>query len=490
MDNCPHQTSQASSAVPLGDEKDRDTQKAHFAVFAFLLAAGVLFHNFQLGDWHVWSRTTVLSCVSLWVMLRPGDARRFLLLAALFGASFAIDLPFVVNHWMFVALALATIPLVMLVDRRGRAWLDSGGLLYQRIAPVLRCQVILLYAFATLHKANHAFIDPERSAAVGMYNTLADTVPFLPQAEWLEGPVIYGTLVIEGLLAVLLLVRRTRIAALGLAVAFHVVLAVAGHVAFSGFAFALLWPFAPADMPKRFVRVRQQSPGCQRLSHATEAIARSPRTLPILCAVYLTVSLVHTTDLIGGPWFGYLINHGALALYLLYALTLTMLTLLCLRVASIPRLSNHALRPDHPLLWLGVAVVFLNGMCPYLGLKTQSSFSMYSNLQTEGDRWNHLFMPQALRVFGYQDKVVHIRRSSDPRLQKDAREKTGWVPFEFRRYLGSRPEVSVVYQIDGVVREVTRTGDDAELSTRPNLILRKLLWFRPVYAKGRVLVPH
>ena len=57
-----------------------ETQSAHFAVFAFLLAGGVVLHNFQLGDWDVGSRTTALSLTSLWVMLRPGDTRRFLLL--------------------------------------------------------------------------------------------------------------------------------------------------------------------------------------------------------------------------------------------------------------------------------------------------------------------------------------------------------------------------------------------------------------------------
>jgi hypothetical protein len=41
--------------------------------------------------------------------------------------------------------------------------------------------------------------------------------------------------------------------------------------------------------------------------------------------------------------------------------------------------------PARTLLVVPIAV-FLNGVMPYLGLKTETSWAMFSNLRTEGDR--------------------------------------------------------------------------------------------------------
>ena len=44
------------------------------------------------------------------------------------------------------------------------------------------------------------------------------------------------------------------------------------------------------------------------------------------------------------------------------------------------------------------ALVFLNALTPYVGLKTQNSWTMYSNLQTEPGRWNHSLIPEVVRL--------------------------------------------------------------------------------------------
>jgi NADH:ubiquinone oxidoreductase subunit 6 (subunit J) len=55
-----------------------------------------------------------------------------------------------------------------------------------------------------------------------------------------------------------------------------------------------------------------------------------------------------------------------------------------------------------PGLLLIPALLFANGLMPYLGLKTETSFAMYSNLRTEGGYSNHWLMPASLQVWDYQ----------------------------------------------------------------------------------------
>lgn len=73
--------------------------------------------------------------------------------------------------------------------------------------------------------------------------------------------------------------------------------------------------------------------------------------------------------------------------------------------------------------------VFLIGLCcfglmPYLGLRTAGTFSMFSNLRTEGPRSNHLLLAtNPLKRWGYQEDVVWILNLSpevvdmDPKMQ-------------------------------------------------------------------------
>ena len=48
----------------------------------------------------------------------------------------------------------------------------------------------------------------------------------------------------------------------------------------------------------------------------------------------------------------------------------------------------------------------LNGCSPYLGLKTETAFAMYSNLRTEGGQSNHLLVPAGVQLFGFQQDLV------------------------------------------------------------------------------------
>lgn len=94
-----------------------------------------------------------------------------------------------------------------------------------------------------------------------------------------------------------------------------------------------------------------------------------------------------------------------------------------------------ACRHRRPVFAVGILLLIVNGLSPYLGLKTESTFTMFSNLRTEGGNWNHLFIPASVGVFGYQDQLVRITGSNDPALQDRTRDGTRLVRFELDRYL-------------------------------------------------------
>lgn len=54
-----------------------------------------------------------------------------------------------------------------------------------------------------------------------------------------------------------------------------------------------------------------------------------------------------------------------------------------------------------------IALLFLLGAAPYLGLRTAGTFSMFSNLHTEGNVSDHILLrSNPIEVWGYQEDVV------------------------------------------------------------------------------------
>lgn len=66
---------------------------------------------------------------------------------------------------------------------------------------------------------------------------------------------------------------------------------------------------------------------------------------------------------------------------------------------------------------LTVLLVILNGMCPYLGLKTQATWSSLSNLRVEGGLSNHFFVPACCQLFGYTQECVTVTKTNVPTLR-------------------------------------------------------------------------
>ena len=126
-------------------------------------------------------------------------------------------------------------------------------------------------------------------------------------------------------------------------------------------------------------------------------------------------------------------------------------------------------------------LVLLNGLGPYLGLKLRSAWQMYSNLRVDDAGSNHFLIPRSLDIGGFLADSVVIVSTSDSLLKERYVETGARMPyFALHAYLAEHPEVALAYIRSGQYRAIARAGDSPEFSTRPPLLLRKLLTFRPL----------
>jgi len=458
-----------------------DGARVQFAIFASIFALAVLFDRGHPSDWQLVSQDTVVCLVAIWVLLRPVSVVRFVALVVAQVTNAAIDSPLMTNHWTLVAISgLAILVNLVVAIVRREPWLLDPAAVYRRIAPVLRVTVLILYGFAAFAKINADFLDPAVSCGVAISEHLFDRGPFaLP--SWLEWPAIVGTIVLEAGLAFLLAFRRTRLLAVFVGGTFHVFLATAGHLAFSGFAMAFYVLFLPDDLPERLERMRAGSPRLRAFTNRVAAFAARREAFALLAGAWLLVGFAVS---LGPGSVASIVRSGMLALFLIYVASLGVVLVRAVADDGPPAYRPGALRLAHPGWALGPLLAVLLALNPYLGLRTQDTFTMYSNLQTEEGHWNHALLPSAVRVFSAQDDLVAIVASSDTLLARAARTSTRLVWWDFRRHASHHPDASVTYEHRGKRRMVARIADDPTLSRRTNALVEKVAMFRDVPPAG------
>ncbi len=431
-------------------------------ILSFFWAVAIIFSANSGYGWvidlsHQWS-VLLASVCAIALLSRPHSPLLLSLSIGAFLLVIASISPEIQNHRM--VLFFGGVAILWGIIRTGKE---------SRIVPDLRWITIVVYFFAALAKFNADYLNDEVSCATIFLkgslqlNGLGGiALPSLPGLSSLSG---YWSLLVEVLLLVLLIPRRTRGWGILLGVGFHICLAtnyIKYFTNFSGVMILMLSSWLTDDQCHRLWE-RYISPNLREF---------------LVGSVVLFSGLVITA--LGGfdnlLWliFRYLIWLA----YAVYIAVAFVRVVLC----ESPRADEKSIGTPHYAL---ILLAFLNGLSPYLGTKTLSSFSMYSNLRVEPTYTNHLFMPNSLDLFGYLSDTIRVSSSTDPTHAQLVASPTERLPYlELCAYLDREQEkppatrTTITYERNGLTR-TTSQGDPIPTDC-PRWLPRKLLRFQPV----------
>jgi hypothetical protein len=457
---------------------------SNLTILAFLLAIAALVHQVAKLTLVSSIAAALVSSSSVLLLVRPFCAPALLLFAAsqlwMLGGQ---DPPAVDNHWLLVG--CVNVGLLCTVASAAR----RDGVLPWRVDqleafafPLVRGCLLAVYAFSAFHKLNSGFLDPRASCATELYQVLARRFP-LPAGGWVDAVAIYGSLLSEIAIPAFLVSRRLRAVGILYGLLFHYVLGLAGFFNFSFTMVALYAAFLPSGFGRAFAHL-----------WASRARGRRPTSwAALLLGAWLLVFLAIAGTLarrgraLDPPR---LVHAGGYALWILYGAPIAA-GVSVVAASSAGGVCREVIRitPQRPWHAVTFGLILLNGFSPYLGLKTEAAFSMYSNLRTEGPHWNHLLLPARLQLGPYQDDLVSIHASTEDVLRQSHERGEELVGVEFGRLVGRLcrhpgAPVAVDYTRNGS-RHLVTDACEAASRARPSPWAHRFLVFRPVTAACR-----
>ena len=451
-------------------------QSLGFNLFAFTWAVAGLIHQLSFTDWR-WYHVEglVLSAATLWVLFKPSSWQRFAFFLVVDWASVAWKFPVHPNHIIFSWVVNGTLLAALLAVVRKRSEdTDVTARWYEVFAPWLRIELCMLYFFTVFHKLNISYFDLDWSCAARMHLDIIDRIPLLPAAEWAQQFAIYGTLIIETGIPLLLLFGPTRAAGVILGMLFHGLLALHTHIglfSFSSVMMSLFTVFLPSGAVAAF--------------HPPKFLGKlwswGLYGMGVILLLWVIRKLLPTglrlDEALSEKWkVGFLFYYG----YLGVALVVFIQSLKTAR-HEIQGPGQGKWRSCLPLIAFPLMLLF-NGFGPYIGLRTETSFSMFSNLQTENGRTNHLIVPAGIQMTTWQYDLVEIIDSSDPELNS-ARDNALFVVYlDLRRVRTTAvSNFWVKFRRNGNIETFDMTRSETYETLPPlGFLAERYFYFRPV----------
>lgn len=297
---------------------------------------------------------------------------------------------------------------------------------------------------------------------------------------------------IELAIPLLFVSRRTRQIGVLLGLGFHLFLALHPHggiYSFTGLLFTLYYLFLPGRAASWLLTSLGRIPLLFRM------LGKASILSGFAVAIYLQLEAARDLQ----P-FEYL-NSIGFAFWLPVAMTVALSYLIAVLISkslwsgragdldeckSISDLSGFR---GKACLWLFPALVFINGCCPYLGLKTTTAFAMFSNLRTEGGQSNHFFIGD-MAIVGFQKDLVQVLDSNDLNFQELVLSGDLIPWFEFRRMASTseNEDAEITILRNGSLFQLTRGGSSAisqEAFTPHPWWMTKFLHFRSISPFGQ-----
>jgi hypothetical protein len=458
------------SEVPVGDRL-----RHAWLVFTVTWSIAVLFHvagNTRLAP--EWGRA-VLGVAAVALLARPGSRRLASVLAVAVLVNVWLEAPLLSNHWLLHGL------IAMIVLGGAGLVRGHGGDAMARMLGPLRLLLLAFYLFAAVAKLNTDFFDPLVSCGV-FY--LEESVTSWGLGGLVEGwsssaqrVVAIAVAGIELTIPFLLVVRRTRAIGVVAALSFHFVLALDRTHQFFDFSAvltALFLLFLPSSGISGIVA---------RVDGLRATLAnRWPSGSELLRLVGLAGAALVVLIASGpGEWPAPPLLRGVgVAAWIVYGAGTIAIVAGAARRADGPVERLLPVRP--PLLLLAVpALAVLNGLMPYLEVKSAASWNMYSNLAVVDGESNHLLVPGGVALTDAHERLVEITAAEGINL--DFYIDTDWrVPeVMLTDHLADRPGTVV----NGLVAGDQVRYEGGAGGARP-LWQRKFQVFRAVDGEGPV----
>jgi len=444
-------------------------------VFAVTWAASVLFH--VAGNPRVappWGRA-LFGLAAVAVLARPRSRAGVGVLAVAVLVGVWLEAPTLSNHWLLQGF-------VALVVLGGLALRPATGAeLLERIAGPLRLVLLAFYSFAAFAKLNTDFFDPAVSCGRFYLEESARSWGLGSAVEGLSGGAQRGVAVavaaIELSVPALLLVRRTRLIGVLVALAFHFVLALDRTHQFFDFSSVLVVLFL-LFLPPEGIDAAVQRLGALRASVAT----RWPSGPELLLLAGLAAAVL-VVVVAAGPseWPAPPLLRGVgVAVWVAYGVGSFAVAVEAVRRRTAPP-GPLLPRPAAGVLLLVPALAVLNGVAPYVEVKTGASWNMYSNLAVVDGDSNHLVVRRGVPLTDAHERLVEITGARGVDLGFYI--GSDWVLPEVMLldHLADRPGAVVVGRVDG--EEVRYEGGQG--GARPTW-RQKLQVFRAVDGRGPV----
>ena len=414
----------------------------------------------------------------LYLIARPRMTWLLFALSAIMCAQYLYRLPVASNNQtiaFFMNSAICVVVSARLVTE-GSTRLDRDQL-YERLRVVARGLLAVMYFYGIFHKINHDFLNPNVSCAVALYEPL--TRPFgLDDNLFGRYGAIAATFVVELIALVCLYWRRFFWVGLTVGLWFHYIIPISAYswyMDFSSLVLALYMLSVPREVSAQLystsVAVLHKARGRTAILAGPTAVLTLLATLAASGLFVLGVAEFYPKRHVELIWHS--------AWLMVWSIVGGIVMVLATRAAllALPYRGGRGLRQPL-LLYLFPGILFVSSLSPYLGLKTESSIAMFSNLHTEGGQTNHLLLNPPPYLFGYQSSIARIVASNHPEMDAARQTEQQMVPVALRTWLENHPGSWVTYELDGKIHERVT----AENWGGPDLSLleRKLLAFKPV----------
>lgn len=414
---------------------------------------------------------------SIALILNPKRLSLLLLLAVAMALQYGFRLPVASNNQTIAFFMNAAIIAVIGVAwMQHRSFVETRVEVYERLRIVARYLLAIMYFYGIFHKINSDFLDLDASCAVALYKPLTQTFGLADNIVGRYGA-IASTFIVETITIICLFWRRFFWLGLIVGLVFHYIIPISAYswyMDFSSLVFALYTLSVPREVGVAFhgrvAGVLRQMP-----SNSAARVAIVAFALLFVAALMLATQLraragdLVITDMMAwhSSWIViWAVVGGAAMVFLAWA-----------AVDALP----YRPQPGPLIPWwvyLFPVTLFVTCLSPYLGLKTESSIAMFSNLHTEGGQTNHLVLSRPLYVADYQRHVATIKGSSNAGMRDNADRHLGIVWFELERWMQYHPRDWVTFTMDGVRHD--RATSAAFPMRERNLLERKLLIFKPV----------